>query len=80
MPIIDKKLIREQAGFQPRECCTSQVLHLTQHIKDRFETKKITKAVFVDLSAAYDTINLRKLKRQLISDIKFTRIYKNAPK
>jgi hypothetical protein len=54
-------------------------LHLTQHIEDGFETKKITGAVFVDLSATYDTINLRKLKRkvyELTLDLKFTRIIK----
>ena len=35
----------------------SQVLNLTQHIEDGFETAKITGIVTVDHSAAYDTVN-----------------------
>jgi len=68
-----KKLIRGQT-FQPGKSCTSQVLHPTQHIEDWFETKKIAESVFLDLSAAYNTINLKKLKRLLILDIKFNKI------
>ena len=37
------------------------MLKLTQHIKDGFETGKITGLVLVDLSAAYDTVNHRRL-------------------
>lgn len=33
-----------------------------QHMENGFETKKITEAIFVDLSAVYDTINHKKLK------------------
>lgn len=59
---IDKNLIKKQDSFRSGKCCTSQVLHLIQHIENGFKfRKKITRAVFVDLSAAYDTINLRKL-------------------
>ena len=36
-------------------------LNLTQHIEDGFETGKITGIVLVDLSAAYDTVNHRRL-------------------
>ena len=41
--------------------CTAQVLNLTQHIEDGFETGTITGIVLVDLSAAYDTVNHRRL-------------------
>jgi len=57
-PVIEENLIKNQAGFQPWKSCTSQILNLTQNIEDGFETKKkITGAVFIDLTAAYDTVN-----------------------
>ena len=37
------------------------MLNLTQHIEDGFETGKITGIVLVDHSAAYDTVNHRRL-------------------
>ena len=58
---MDAKLIPEQAGFRPGKSCTSQLLHLTEHIEDGYEKRMITGAVFVDLSAAYDTVNHRRL-------------------
>ena len=61
IPIIDPQLIPEQAGFRPGKSCTGQILNLTQHIEDGFERGSITGAVFVDLTAAYDTINHRRL-------------------
>ena len=51
----------EQAGFRLGKSCTAQVLNLTQHIEDGFETVTITGIVLVDLSAAYDTVNHRRL-------------------
>ncbi|KAJ8710342.1 hypothetical protein PYW07_009708 [Mythimna separata] len=59
--VVDPKLIPEQAGFRPGKSCSSQVLRLTQHIEDGYEAQKVTGVVFVDLSAAYDTINIKKL-------------------
>ncbi|CAG7729988.1 unnamed protein product, partial [Allacma fusca] len=53
---IDKNLISQQTGFRPGKSCTSQVLSLTQHIEDGFEQRKVTGAVFVDLTAAFDTV------------------------
>ena len=50
-----------QAGFRPGKSCTAQVLNLTQHIEYGFETGKITGIVLVDISAAYDTVNHRRL-------------------
>ena len=52
LPIIDEKLIPEQAGFRPSRFCTGQILKLTQHIEDSFEKGMVTGAIFVDLSAA----------------------------
>ena len=58
---VDEKLIPEQAGFRPGKSCTSQLLNLTEHIEDGYEKCLITGAVLVDLSAAYDTVNHRRL-------------------
>ena len=65
-PVVDKLLIPEQAGFRPGKSTTSQVLNLTQHIEDGFEEGKVTGCVFVDLSAAYDTVNHRILLNKIL--------------
>ena len=57
LPIIDEKVIPEQAGFRPGRSCTGQILKLTQHIEDGFEKGMVTGAIFVHFSAGYDTIN-----------------------
>ncbi|KAI5747569.1 hypothetical protein M8J77_016091 [Diaphorina citri] len=74
---VDKKIIKEQSGFRPGRSCTSQILNLTQHIEDGYERKQVSGAVFVDLSAAYDTVNHRKLLRKLYNitgDCKLTQL------
>ena len=45
--------------------CTSQLLNLTQYIEDGYEKSLTTGTVFVDLSAAYDTVNHRVLLTKL---------------
>ena len=62
----DAKLIPEQAGFRPGKSCTSQLLNLTEHIEDGYEKRLITGAVFVDLSAAFDTVNHRLLLSKVL--------------
>ena len=72
---VDAKLIPEQAGFRPEKSCTSQLLNLTEHIEDGYEKRLITGAVFVDLSAAYDTVNHRRLLSKMLEmtgDIQMT--------
>ena len=64
-PTIEQHLIKEQAGFRAGKSCTSQLLNLTQHIEDGFQEGKITGTAFVDLSAAYDTVNHRLLIQKL---------------
>ena len=59
--IVDEKMSPDQAGFREGRSCCSQVLNLTQYIEDGFELGKITGTVFVDLTAAYDTVNHRLL-------------------
>ncbi|KAJ4942018.1 hypothetical protein JOQ06_011888 [Pogonophryne albipinna] len=66
MPLIDTKLTKDQAGFRPGRSCAGQLLNLTQHIEDGFEGKQITGAAFIDLSAAYDTVQHRTMVRKLL--------------
>lgn len=58
--LVDEALIPEQTGFKPGKLWCSQVLNLTQHIEDGFE-RKISGVAFIDLSAAYDTVNHKRL-------------------
>ena len=64
-PAIEQHLIKEQAGFRSGKSCTSQPLNLTQHIEEGYEEGMITGTAFVDLSAAYDTVNHRLLIQKL---------------
>ena len=63
---VDAKLITVQAGFRPGKSCTSHLGNLTEHIEDGYEKRLITGAVFVDLSAAYDTVNHRRLLSKVL--------------
>ena len=54
--LIDPLLPKEQAGFRRGKSIVDQVVLLTQNIEDSFEAKKKAGAVFVDLTAAYDTV------------------------
>ena len=65
-PLVDPLLPKEQAGFRRRKSTVDQVVLLTQNIKDSFETKKKAGAVFVDLTAAYDTVWHRGLTCKLL--------------
>ena len=60
-PNVEEHLSPDQAGFRPGRSCCGQLINLTQFIEDGFENKQITGAVFMDLTAAYDTVNHRKL-------------------
>ena len=55
-PIMDPLLPQEQAGFRRGKSTVVQVALMTQEIEDCFSAKKKTGAVFVDLTAAYDTV------------------------
>ena len=54
---VEEQLTPDQAGFRPGRSTCGQLLNLTQYIEDGFEEKQITGTVFVDLTAAYDTVN-----------------------
>ena len=79
-PTIEQHLIKEQAGFRSGKSCTSQLLNLTQHIEDGYEEGMITGTAFVDLSAAYDTVNHRLLIQKLYNttlDSQICRVIQN---
>ena len=70
-PIIDPLLLNDQAGFRQGRSTVDQVVRLTQSIKQSFHDKEVTGVVFLDLTAAYDTVwhqGLRlKLQRMISS-------------
>ncbi|NEO82313.1 reverse transcriptase domain-containing protein [Moorena sp. SIO4G3] len=73
-PTVDEQLSPDQAGFRPGRSCCGQVLNLTQFIEDGYENKLITGAVFVDLTAAYDTVNHRALLLKVAQTVKNTSV------
>ena len=62
------------------QSCTSQLLNLTQHMEECYLESMITETPFVDLSAAYDTLNhkiaIQKLttQRRLVQYVDLSRI------
>jgi len=65
-PIIDPLFPREQACFRHGRSAVDQVTLLTQDIEDSFSSKKKAGAVFVDLTAAYDSVWHRGLTCKLL--------------
>jgi hypothetical protein len=55
-PLIDAAVPVSQAGFWKNRSCTQQVMALTSHIETGFERKLKTGTIFIDLTAAYDTV------------------------
>ena len=58
--------VLKQARFQRGRSTVDQTVLLTQNIEDLFEAKKKAGAVFVDLTAAYDTVWYRGLTCKLL--------------
>ena len=73
-PAVEEQLTPDQAGFRPGRSCCDQLLNLTQFIEDGFQKKLITGTVFVDLTAAYDTVNHRLLLSKVAKCVKNSRI------
>ena len=74
---MEENLIPEQAGIRLGKSCTSELTNLPQFIEYGYEEGVITGAAFVDLSAAYDTVNHRILTRKLfeiIQDVSLTEL------
>ena len=73
-PTVEKEITPDQAGFRPGRSTCGQLLNITQFIEDGYEEKQITGAVFVDLTAAYDTVNHRRLLLKVARMIKNRKI------
>ena len=56
-PIVEGQVIKEQAGVRIGNSCTCHMWNFTEHIHDCLQRDMITGAAFLDLSAAYDTVN-----------------------
>ena len=65
-PIVDSSLPNEQAGFRHEKSTTNQIILLTQNIEYSFEAIKKAGAVFVNLTAAYETVWHCGLTRKLL--------------
>ena len=79
-PTVERQMSPDQAGFRPGRSCCDQLLNLTQFIEDGYERKQITGTVFVDLTAAYDTVNHRILLlkvAKMTKDARIVRIMKS---
>ena len=79
-PTIEEHLIKEQACFRSGKSCTSQRDNLNQHIEDGAQVVKITGTAYVNMSAAYDTVNHRLMIQKLYNttpDRKLCRIIPN---
>ena len=67
--VIDPKLPNEQAGFRHGKSVVDQVTRLTNDIEDTFQAGDKAGVVFLDLTAAYDTVWLRGLHLKLIQTL-----------
>ena len=65
-PMVDTQLPREQAGFCRGRSTVDQVTLLTQYIEDSFQHNENAGVVFLDLTAAYDTVWHRGLHLKLL--------------
>lgn len=68
-PVIDPQLPKEQAGFRSGRSTTDQVTLLCQDIEDSFQTGEKAGAIFLNLTAAYDTVWLHGLELKLLETI-----------
>jgi len=64
--IVGPLLPQEQAGFRRGRSTVNQVTLFTQEIENRFSAKKKAVTVFVNLTAAYDTVCHRSLTCKLL--------------
>lgn len=68
-PIIGKVVPKEQAAYTKGRSCADQVLSLTNFIETGFQLNLKTVAVFIDLSAAYDTVWKKGLMYKLLKTV-----------
>ncbi|KAJ3615087.1 hypothetical protein NHX12_018655 [Muraenolepis orangiensis] len=68
-PVVDSQLPREQAGFRRGRSTADQVTLLCQDIEDSFQDNEKAGVVYLDLTAAYDTVWHRGLHLKLLRTI-----------
>ncbi|KAJ3586334.1 hypothetical protein NHX12_012734 [Muraenolepis orangiensis] len=68
-PVVDSQLPREQAGFRHGRSIAHQVTLLCQDIEDSFQDNEKAGVVYLDLTAAYDTVWHRGLHLKLLRTI-----------
>ncbi|KAJ3587576.1 hypothetical protein NHX12_011173 [Muraenolepis orangiensis] len=68
-PVVDSQLPREQAGFRHGRSTADQVTLLCQDIEDSFQNNEKAGVVYLDLTAAYDTVWHRGLHLKLLRTI-----------
>jgi hypothetical protein len=68
-PLLERTISMEQAGLRSRRNCCEQVLALTTYVENGFQNKMKSKAVFLDLSTAYDTIWKRGILLKLAKNL-----------
>ena len=73
---IDDFLPKEQGGFRKNRSCCDQVLDLTTYIERGFQERKKTGVVFMDLTAAYDTVWKNGLLLKLYKTLKCSQTVK----
>lgn len=69
-PLLERSIPMEQAGFRSGRNCCEQVLALTTYVENGFQNKMKSGVVFLDLSAAYDTVWKRGLLLKLAKNLR----------
>ena len=71
--VLEERTIVEQAGFRSGRSTCYQVLALSAFIENGFQLKQKTGAVFLDLTAAYDTVSRLILYLDCHQDVQYGR-------
>ena len=67
--MIDPQLPKKQVGFRSSRSTTDQVTLLCQDIENSFQAGEKAGTIFLDLTAAYDTVWLCGLHMKLLETI-----------
>lgn len=73
-PIINQTVPVSQAGFRQHRGCSEQLAALSTLIESGFQQNRKTNVIFVDLTAAYDTVWRHGLMFKLCKTIKCSKI------
>jgi hypothetical protein len=75
-PLIEDATPINQAGFRQHHSCTEQVMALTTHIETGFQHQLKTGAVFIGLTAAYDTVWREGLMIKFLEAVLYLKLFK----